>query len=73
MDIVSKYGVRGQLNQSTLIDSGAEYVLTGMVNQKMDPCSGSEVTPMTPPINLTSWRDIERPKPVPPKRRVDEF
>ena len=57
----------------TFSDSSLLCILTGMVNQNMDPRSSSDVTPITPPINLTNWRDMERPRPVPPKRRVEEF
>ena len=49
------------------------HTLTGIVNQNVDPTSTLESTPMVPPSNLTNCREIDKPKPVPPKRRVEEL
>ena len=57
----------------TSCDSSDSKVFTGIVNQNVDPTPSSDCTPMTPPISLTNCREMERPKPVPPKRRVDEL
>jgi hypothetical protein len=59
--------------QLTLVASGPRYTTTGRVNQNVDPRPSSDVTPIPPPSSLASSRDIERPKPVPPKRRVVEL
>ncbi len=61
-----------EFNQ-TFSDSLLLYTFTGIVNQNEDPLSSSEVTPIAPPINFTNWREMDRPSPVPPKRRVEEF
>lgn len=63
----------GHQMQPTLIASGPRYTATGKVNQKVDPRPSSDVTPIPPPSSLASSRDIERPRPVPPKRRVVEL
>ena len=47
--------------------------MTGIVNQKLDPTFSSDWTPIAPPMSLTSCLDIDKPKPVPPNLRVDEF
>ena len=57
----------------TLLASGPRYTLTGKVNQKVDPRPSSDVTPIPPPSSFASSRDIERPRPVPPNRRVVEL
>ena len=38
--------------------------------QKVLPPPLRSSTPISPPIKATSWRQIERPRPVPPNRRV---
>lgn len=43
------------------------------VNQQVLPCPTSLSTPRSPPISSTSRRQIARPSPVPPKRRVVEL
>ena len=40
------------------------------VNANVDPRPGSLSTRIEPPISSTSWRTIDKPRPVPPKRRV---
>ena len=57
----------------TFFASGPRFALTGKVNQKVDPRPSSDVTPIPPPSNLASSRDIESPRPVPPNRRVVEL
>ena len=57
----------------TFVASGPRYVVTGKVNQNVDPRPSSDCTPIPPPSSLASSRDIERPRPVPPKRRVVEL
>lgn len=59
--------------QPTLVASGPWYAVTGKVNQNVDPRPSSDVTPIPPPSSLASSRDIERPRPVPPNRRVVEL
>jgi hypothetical protein len=49
------------------------YTVTGMVNQNSAPILIFEVKPIAPPINLTNCLEIDNPRPVPPKRRVDEL
>ncbi len=36
------------------------------VKVKRLPAPGSDSTPISPPISSTSWREIARPRPVPP-------
>ncbi len=43
---------------------------TGSVNQNVEPLPTSLCAPVWPPIISTSLRTIDRPRPVPPKRRV---
>ena len=43
-----------------------------MVNQKVEPLPASLSRPMVPPICSTSFLEMTRPRPVPPKRRVAE-
>ncbi len=38
--------------------------------ENVDPAPGVLANSSLPPISSTSWRDIARPRPVPPKRRV---
>ena len=45
----------------------------GIVNQNVEPRPGFDVTPIAPPMSLTSCRDMDNPSPVPPNRRVEEF
>ena len=40
------------------------------MNQKVLPWPTSLVTPISPPMSSTSWREMARPRPVPPYRRV---
>ena len=40
------------------------------VNQNREPSPGALCTPMRPPMAATSWWQIARPRPVPPKVRV---
>ena len=42
------------------------------MNQKVEPSPGLLWTPMVPPMSSTSLRQMARPRPVPPKRRVVE-
>jgi hypothetical protein len=42
------------------------------VHQKTAPPPGSLRTPISPPINSTSWALMARPRPVPPNLRVVE-
>jgi hypothetical protein len=44
--------------------------MKGTVKKNVDPKPGSLSTEIWPFIKCTSWREIARPKPVPPKRRV---
>ncbi|GJE41797.1 hypothetical protein AEGHOMDF_0963 [Methylobacterium soli] len=50
--------------------SGIARISTGSRTQKVDPWPSSLVTPISPPMAPTSDCAIERPRPVPPKRRV---
>ena len=45
---------------------------SGSVNQKVLPSPGSLSTPSVPPMAVTSWRQMARPRPVPPNLRVVE-
>ena len=40
------------------------------MNQNVLPSPGTLRAPMSPPIAVTSWREIARPSPVPPWVRV---
>jgi len=48
-------------------------MVTGTVNQNVEPTSGVDRTPIFPPIKLTSCLDIASPRPVPPNGRVEEL
>jgi hypothetical protein len=39
---------------------------TGSVKRNSEPMPGALRTPIVPPISSTSWREIARPRPVPP-------
>ncbi len=43
------------------------------MNQKVEPLPGALARPISPPIIVTRRRQIARPSPVPPKRRVVEL
>lgn len=60
-------------SNQTLVASGPRYMVTGKVNQNVEPRPSSDVTPIPPPSSLASSRDIERPRPVPPNLRVVEL
>ena len=48
------------------------WVHSGMENAKVLPTLGSDSTQISPCIISTSWRQMHRPRPVPPWRRVVE-
>ena len=50
---------------SAASDGGA-----GTQKRKVLPSPGTLSTVISPPISSTSWREIARPRPVPPRRRV---
>ena len=43
-------------------------VMTGMVNQKVEPTAGLETAPIWPPNTATCLLQMLRPRPVPPAR-----
>ena len=45
---------------------------SGSVNQNVLPSPGSLSTPSVPPMAVTNWREMARPRPVPPNLRVVE-
>jgi hypothetical protein len=45
----------------------------GNVNQNVDPWPGSLLTPIVPPIMVTSRLEIANPNPVPPNRRSSKY
>ena len=47
--------------------------ISGMRTSKLLPTPGVLVTTISPPMALTSWDEIDSPRPVPPKRRVVEL
>lgn len=57
----------------TLLVSSDWKILTGIVNQNLDPTFNSDSTPIAPFMSLTSCLEMESPRPVPPKRRVEEL
>ena len=42
----------------------------GIANEKVDPTPSSDSAQIRPPCASTTWRAIERPRPVPPAPRV---
>ena len=44
--------------------------VTGIANEKVDPTPSSDSAQIRPPCASTTWRAIERPRPVPPAPRV---
>ena len=44
-------------------------VMSGMVNQKVDPTAGLDAAPMRPPRTATCLLQMLRPRPVPPACR----
>lgn len=57
----------------TFRESTESLMVTGTVNQNVEPTSSFDWTPIFPPIKLTSCLDIASPRPVPPNRRVEEL
>lgn len=47
-------------------------MVKGRQREKVEPRPGSLSTETSPPIRSAKWREMARPRPVPPKRRVVE-
>ncbi len=65
-------GVSGAVSARGLGRQPARCTGRGRVNQKVEPSPGVLSHDSSPPISWTSSREIARPRPVPPKRRVNE-
>jgi len=50
----------------------AKLLVESAVNQNVEPCPGTLVTPICPPIKSTNCFEMARPNPVPPYLRVVE-
>ncbi len=68
----SAISLSSAINMSNAVISGALAVRSvvvhanGIVNQNSLPCPTPLMTPISPPIMVTRWRQMDRPKPVPP-------
>ena len=51
-------------------DLASSSAVTGMANSKVAPEPRALRTRRRPPMILTSWEEMERPRPVPPYSRV---
>ena len=62
----------GSRRSSPLPRTVASCLANCAVNQKVEPTPGSLATPISPPMSCTRRRQMDRPRPVPPNRRVVE-
>ena len=68
-----RIGRSGALMAGAASSAAPSAIRRRAVKRKRLPPSGGHSTAMAPPMRPVRWRDIARPRPVPPKRREIEL